>query len=71
MKRSIIIICLEGDRSVRQYIQATRKRFKTYKDAQEYACGIDSSRQTVVIAVPAVECDEDGYPIWDDDSFVF
>jgi len=70
MKLSIVVICLDGEPKERKYVQVTRRRFETEADALGYADGIALDRHPMVVTVPAVECDDDRYPIWDGDGRV-
>jgi hypothetical protein len=61
-----IIICLEDtglDGEFPKYVQPTRKRFLTRKDAEQRMVVIADSRFPAVVQVEGVKIDEKGYPI--------
>ena len=61
-----IILCLKDSdphnpKDSATYVQSTRRRM-SFKEAVERAEGYAPSRHAVVLAVPSVPIDEDGYP---------
>ena len=62
MKTQFIYICLDDDGI---YVQSTRRRFMYPEDALSRISGVAKSRLPVMVEVPAVEVDEEGYPVED------
>jgi hypothetical protein len=66
MDNQFIIICLADtnlDGEFPKYVQPTRKRFLTHKDATQRMAVIADSRYPVVVEVKGMELDERGYPL--------
>lgn len=64
-----IVICLNDSdpnfpKDSATYVQATRKRFTEHSKAYKVLEGIAETRFPLVVEVPAVPIDEDGYPIY-------
>jgi len=59
-ERGVVVLCLDDDG---QYVQATRKRFTSVTSGGCYARTVGLLRKPVVVAVPPLPCDEEGYPI--------
>lgn len=63
-----IIICIkdyhpeDDPKDSKTYVQCSRKRYLDYNAAAYRASAIASSRNAVVVTVPDVRIDEDGYP---------
>jgi hypothetical protein len=61
-----IIVCLR-DRSPEHpstYVQATRRRFIEECNAYKYSNMFSKERSPIILEVPEVKLDEDGYPIF-------
>ena len=56
-----IVICQDDNGN---YVQPTRRRMSE-EQAEYRAKGVDASRRAVVVEVPSVALDEDGYPLKD------
>ena len=67
MEDQYIIICLkdydpyDDPKNKRTYVQSSRKRY-SHKDAVKRSESYAPSRKAVVVKVPSVPIDEDGYP---------
>jgi hypothetical protein len=59
-----IVICLDDEG---RYVQGTRCRMSK-RQADKRAEGIAPSRRPVVVEVPAVALDEEGYPLRDEEG---
>ena len=65
IKKNCIILCLK-DRTKEDpatYVQPTRKRF-TYREAKHRIEAIAKSRNPVIVKVPYVEVNDEGYPVY-------
>ena len=64
-----IVICLKDKTTENPatYTQTTRKRMN-YDEAIHYAKAISPERLPLLVAVPWVETDENGYPILKDNT---
>ena len=60
MSTQYIVICKDDDGI---YVQTTRRRFMYVEDALNRLRGYAPSRHAVYVEVPAVEVDEEGYPL--------
>ena len=58
-----VVICMDDDK---RYIQATRRRFLTLKEAKYYMAVLSKSRNPMVVKAKAIGLGEDGYPLNDD-----
>lgn len=66
MNKQYIIICLEDtniDGDFPKYVQPTRKRFNSQKEAEQRMAVIAPSRLPVAVEVEGVEVNEEEYPI--------
>ena len=63
-----IIVCLKDSSPEHPstYVQATRRRFIEENNAYKYSNIFSKDRNPIVLEVPEVDIDEDGYPIYKD-----
>jgi hypothetical protein len=66
MKKQFIVICLKdsSEKHPATYVQVTRRRFISKREANTYMEGVSPERTPVAIPVAAVEVDENNYPIY-------
>jgi len=67
INKQYIIICLQDriEQHPATYVQTTRKRFVRKEDAEYRAQGISPERMAVVVEIPSVPIDKEGYPIYE------